>query len=352
MSILYTLARPLLHQLDPERAHNLAIAALSKNIVPASRGFAHPCLEQTLFGLEFANPVGMAAGFDKNGEAVTGLAAQGFGFVEVGTVTPKPQPGNPKPRIFRLKEDEAIINRLGFNNEGADAMHARLAALPKQQAVLGVNIGRNKECDDPLQDYHSLVLSMADVADYITVNISSPNTQGLRDMQQKRQLEELLSTINAAKSKLKTPLPILLKIAPDIDDAMKEDIAEVTLAQSLDGLIISNTTIKRPNTLKSKLHGEVGGLSGRPLMQASTKVLGDMYTLTNGSIPLIGVGGITSAEDAYAKIQAGASLVQVYTAFIYQGFGLVSEINKGLIKRLARDGFKSICEAVGTHSMS
>ena len=350
MSPFYTLIRPLLHRIDPETAHEWAIAALAKHLVPTSNAVMDPHLKQTLFGLTFDNPVGLAAGFDKNGEAVTGLSRQGFGFVEVGTVTPKPQDGNPKPRIFRLNKDQAVINRLGFNNEGAAAMHARLAELPTQPMVLGVNIGRNKVCDDPLQDYHSLVLKMADVADYITVNISSPNTQGLRDMQQKRNLEELLGTVNAAKNKLGRPLPTLLKIAPDIDDMMKEDIAEVALTYKLDGLIVSNTTIKRPNTLQSKQHGEVGGLSGKPLMAHSTKVLGDIYRLTEGKIPLVGVGGIASAKDAYAKIQAGASLVQAYTAFIYQGFGLVGKINRGLVKLLERDGFGNISEAVGSRA--
>lgn len=348
MSLLYNIVRPVLHAMDAEKAHELAIAALARNLLPPSPAFEHPCLKQTCFGLAFDNPVGLAAGFDKNGQAVTGLAQQGFGFVEVGTVTPQPQPGNPKPRVFRLKEDKAVINRLGFNNEGAEALHARLANLPELPMRLGINIGRNKECNDPLQDYHSLVLTMADVADYITLNISSPNTQGLRDLQQKRNLEELLSTVFAARNKQSKTLPILLKIAPDIDDATKEDIAQLALAHPLDGLIVSNTTIKRPNTLQSKKHGEVGGLSGKPLMKLSTQVLADMYRLTEGKVPLVGVGGISSAADAYEKIQAGACLVQAYTAFIYQGFGLVRQINQGLVELLVRDGFKAINEAVGT----
>ena len=351
MSLFYSLARPILHRLDPEKAHQYAVRALASGLVPKSTAIDNIMLKQHVFGLEFHNPVGMAAGFDKNAEAVNGLAGQGFGFVEVGTVTPKPQDGNPAPRMFRLKEDEAVINRLGFNNEGSDAMRARLSKLPKQPIVLGINIGRNKECDDPVADYQHLVTHMFDAANYITINVSSPNTKGLRDMQQKRQLHDLLSAVTtthqAQKAKANKHVPLLLKISPDIDGDTKEDIAELALSFKLDGLIISNTTIKRPNTLKHVSHHELGGLSGKPLMTASTKLLGDMYGLTKGEIPLIGVGGISSADDAYQKILAGASLVQIYTAFVYQGFGLVKKINTGLIERLKQDGYTHISEAVG-----
>lgn len=352
MTLPYAILRPFIFQLDAEKAHGLAIRALARGWVPVSPSPDHASLKQTLFGLDFDNPVGLAAGFDKNAEAVIGLAKQGFGFIEVGTVTPKPQAGNPTPRIFRLQKDEAIINRLGFNNEGASAMHQRLQNYPEHSMIIGVNIGRNKDCPDAVADYQTLLTQMADVADYITINISSPNTQGLRDMQQKRQLGELLSALNQAKAGLsdhrQQNKPLLLKIAPDIDQATTEDIAELAITHNLSGLIISNTTIKRPNTLKSAQHGETGGLSGRPLMHASTKLLANMYQLTNGQIPLIGVGGIASAEDAYQKILAGASLVQLYSALAYQGFGLIKRINQGLIARLERDGFKHVSEAVGT----
>ena len=266
-------------------------------------------------------------------------------------MTPKAQDGNPAPRMFRLREDEAVINRLGFNNEGCDAMLARLQKLSKPPITLGINIGRNKECDDPIADYQYLVKQMVGAADYITINVSSPNTKGLRDMQQKRQLHELLSAVTSTHSEQSAQtgkhVPLLLKISPDIDGGVKEDIAELALSFKLDGLIVSNTTIKRPNTLKHASHHELGGLSGKPLMTASTKLLSDMYKLTKGEIPLIGVGGIASAEDAYQKILAGASLVQLYTAFVYQGFGLVKEINTGLIQRLKQDGYSHISEAVG-----
>lgn len=352
MSLFYQIIRPFLHCIDAEKAHGIAIHALSKNLVPGQTRAKHPMLQQTLWGINFENPVGLAAGFDKNGETIANLHKQGFGFAEVGTVTPKPQDGNPKPRIFRLEEDLAVINRLGFNNEGADAVYARLKALPKTSMVVGVNIGRNKDCEHPIKDYTHLVQRMAEVADYITINVSSPNTKGLRDLQQKRHLEELLKEViqmrDAQMASRQKPLPLMLKIAPDIDQATKEDIAELVLSQKLDGLIVSNTTIKRPNTLQNARRSEVGGLSGPPLFSASTKLLAQMYGLTKGQLPLIGVGGISSSEDAYQKILAGASLVQLYTAFVYQGFGLVGKINDGLVKMLAHSGYTNITHAVGT----
>ncbi len=341
---------PLIHLLPPERAHTLGLWALKYSLLPSARIAANPMLIQKLFGLELSNPVGLAAGFDKNAEALAPLHRQGFGFVEAGTVTPLPQEGNPQPRMFRLKKDAAVINRLGFNNKGLEPFVAALAARTAG-GVVGANIGKNKTAEDAVSDYVKGLEAVYAHADYITINISSPNTQGLRAMQKREQLTQLLTTLMEAKKRQLAlcgkNVPLLLKIAPDLDEPDLEDVAEVALALAMDGLIISNTTIKRPRTLQSGLHGEQGGLSGAPLFALSTEVLARMYKLTSGKIPLIGVGGVGSAEDAYKKIRAGASLVQLYTALVYQGFGVVRDIVEGLPTLLARDGFKHISEAVG-----
>ncbi len=348
---LFKITRPFIHALSPETAHNAALFALSKNLLPAAKVEINPLLTQNIFGLEFKNPVGLAAGFDKNAAAVDALLRQGFGFVEAGTVTPRPQDGNPKPRIFRLSADKAIINRLGFNNNGLEIFVKNFSKRDKKLGVAGANIGKNKDTADAASDFVLGLQAVYPYADYITINISSPNTVGLRDLQAKEQLGELLSQLTTAReaaSKIhQRRVPLLLKIAPDIDGGQREDIAQTVIKYAIDGLIVSNTTISRPDILQDAQKSETGGLSGAPLFALSTAVLADMYRLTDRKIPIIGVGGVASAEDAYEKIRAGASLVQLYSALIYQGFSLVREINQKLPALLKRDGFSHISEAVG-----
>lgn len=344
----YQLLKPLLYRFDPEVAHNLAISVLKHGLLPAASKKIYPSLVTKLFGMEFENPVGLAAGFDKNADCINALINQGFGFVEVGTVTPKPQAGNAKPRLFRLEENEAIINRFGFNNKGADYFVENLKR--KKSGIVGANIGKNKDSEDAAADYIYLMERVYPHSDYITVNISSPNTPNLRDLQNKDELDNLLNLLMAKRAELaKThgkTLPLLLKLAPDTTPKQREDIAAVVVAQQVDGLIISNTTICREGA-SGKYAAEAGGLSGRPVFNISTQMIRDMYRLTGGRLPIIGVGGIFSAEDAYAKIRAGASLVQVYSALIYQGFAMVEEIKSGLDNLLKNDGFANISAAVG-----
>lgn len=343
---------PLARLLPPETAHDMAIAALEHGWLPAQSVPAFPSLAVSLWGLNFANPIGLAAGFDKNARAVNGLLAQGFGFIEVGTVTPRPQPGNPKPRLFRLAEDKAIINRLGFNNEGVTACAERVAQCKRKNGgIVGVNIGRNKDSAEAIADYIQALQGVYSVADYVTVNISSPNTQGLRQLQERQALGELLDAVLQTRRMLiertSRHVPLLVKIAPDMNRDQLTDAAEVIQQRGIDGVIVSNTTISRPETLRSAYQIEQGGLSGAPLFALSTRTLADFYKLTHGRIPLIGVGGISTPEEAYMKILHGASLIQLYTAFIYQGFGLVKRLAKGLSAQLTRDGFTSISQAVG-----
>jgi dihydroorotate dehydrogenase len=352
MTDLFTLTRPLLHCMDAEAAHHLALRALSLGLVPAPRLRApSPALSQTLFGLSFANPVGLAAGFDKNAVAVNALLRQGFGFVEAGTVTPLAQPGNPKPRMFRLSEDRAVINRLGFNNEGLEHFTRNFAGRDAKLGIAGANIGKNKDQTDAVADYVRGLEAVYALADYVTINISSPNTQGLRDLQHEEALGALLGALRAKAAELHASTgkhtPLLLKIAPDIDADARAAIASVISTHPIDALIVSNTTISRPEHLQSPHRAQTGGLSGAPLMALSTQVLADMYRLTKGSLPLIGVGGIASPADAYAKIRAGASLVQLYSALAYQGFALVRRMVDELPALLARDGFTHIREAIG-----
>ena len=298
--------------------------------------------------MDFPNPVGMAAGFDKNATVPDALFNLGFGFVEVGTVTPRPQPGNPKPRLFRLVEDEAVINRLGFNGQGSAAVAARLQRRNKR-GVLGVNIGKNRDTTDEVDDYVKGVSVFAPLADYLTVNISSPNTPGLRDLQRRERLSELLNAIVQARNSVnERRTPILVKIAPDLNATEIRDIAEVSLSSGIDGLIATNTTLARPDNLLSTYKGEAGGLSGSPLFGLSTKILSELYKATEGKIPLIGVGGIASGLDAYQKIKAGASLVQLYSSMVFKGPGLVREIQRDLLLRLQADGFTNIEQAVGS----
>jgi len=345
----YRWAGPLIRKLPAEAAHRAAILALRSGLVPPLPAISHPSLAVDLWGLRFPNPVGLAAGFDKNGEVPDALLGQGFGFVEVGTVTPRAQPGNPKPRMFRLTEDAAIINRMGFNNQGMEAMAARLAARPRA-GIVGVNLGKNKDTEDAAADYEKGAARLAPFADYLVINVSSPNTPGLRALQSPDQLATLVrrtrGALDEATDMAKRP-PLLLKIAPDLVEADLAAIAQVALGGALDGLIVSNTTVARPETLVSIHARESGGLSGAPLFDPSTQVLRRMYRLTKGKLPLIGVGGIGSALDAYVKIRAGASLVQLYSALVYEGTALVGRINQDLVTLLARDGFATVAQAVG-----
>lgn len=341
---LFELLRPALHFLDPETAHGLTIKALK--LMPLGTTSYPDRLHTKVFGINFPSPIGLAAGFDKNAEVPDALLALGFGFVEVGTITPFPQSGNQRPRLFRLQQDRAVINRLGFNNQGLSAAKTKLTKRLYHKGIIGANVGANKDSIDRTADYELGVKSVLGLCDYITINISSPNTQGLRALQEAHALDELVVRCLAARGALKTP--VLVKIAPDLNDAELESIAAVALARSIDGLIVSNTTIDRSMMLRSPSANETGGLSGQPLMAPSTAVLAKMYKLTRAQLPLIGVGGIASGADAYAKIRAGASLVQLYTALIYQGPGLIKRITHELDALLVRDGFDHVADAVGT----
>ena len=345
---LYDLAKSFLFMFSAERAHGLAILALKSGLLPAERMEPSKLLSQKLWGLNFPNPVGLAAGFDKNAEVYRPMLKQGFGFVETGTVTPLAQSGNDKPRIFRLTQDQAVINRLGFNNQGLDYYVQQLEGRDKNNGIVGANIGANKLSEDQTQDYVIGLRRVLGMADYFTINISSPNTPGLRALQGKEALDELLSRLKSVRDEagLENNPPLLLKIAPDLDNGECEDIAEIILKHQMDGLIVSNTTLSRDG-LTSSLKNEMGGMSGTPLFELSTKVLSRMYRLTEGKIPLIGVGGISCGEQAYAKIKAGASLVQLYSALVYHGPGLVLKINAELEMLIKKDGLSNICEAIG-----
>ena len=297
-------------------------------------------------GLNFPNPIGLAAGFDKNAQVPGAMLRFGFGFVECGTVTPRPQAGNPQPRLFRLAEDRAVINRMGFNNDGMEAVASRLAAR-RRNGICGINIGANKNSLDRIEDYRLAFARLAPLADYVAVNVSSPNTPGLRGLQDRGDLTRLLETLGATRAQLQTNVPLLLKIAPDLDAHALDDIAEVALAAGIEGLIVSNTTIARPPSLKSRHASEAGGLSGAPLFEPSTRILREMYARTGAKLILIGVGGVASGSDAYAKIRAGASLVQLYSALAFEGSGLVGRIKQELLACLVRDGFANVGDAVG-----
>ena len=345
--MLYQSAFTLLDRIDPERAHRLAIAALKTGVIRGDLRADPPSLAQTVFGLAFPNPVGLAAGFDKDGEVYRQTLGLGFGFVELGSVTPKPQPGNPRPRLFRLTRDHAVINRMGFNNQGIEAMAARLRGRDPMRGIVGVNLGKNKDQADAAADYAAGTRALGPFADYLVINVSSPNTPGLRALQSRDALAALIAAVLEARALLKRRPPLLLKVAPDLVDADRRDIAEVALAAQLDGLIVSNTTIARPAGLDPRFAQEAGGLSGRPLFEPATEVLGDLYRRTGGRLPIVGVGGVASADDAYAKIRAGASLVQLYTALVFEGPGLVGRIKNGLAALLKRDGFSTVAEAIG-----
>jgi dihydroorotate dehydrogenase len=353
MNAVWPFTRPALFCIDPERAHGMAITALKLGLGGADRAPNDPILATTVCGLKFPNPIGMAAGFDKEAAVPDALLALGFGFSEAGTVTPLPQPGNSKPRMFRLVEDEAVINALGFNSGGLGPYVANLKARRARNAsgIVGANVGKNKVSTDAIADYVTGIEAVTSLADYLVVNISSPNTPGLRALQARKEIQALIEAALAARGRsvvrgAGVP-PLFVKIAPDLDDAALADIAEVARSTRVDGLIMGNTTIARPASLRSRDKGATGGLSGRPLMAPSTERLGALYKLLEGTLPLIGVGGVASGADAYAKIRAGASLVQLYSALVYHGPGLVGRIKRDLAQSLRADGFKSVAEAVG-----
>lgn len=339
---LYPLLRPLIFLMEGEQAHRATISGLK--LLPSGAPKPDPALRVSLAGLEFPNPVGLAAGFDKDAEVFGQILRLGFGSAEVGTLTPLPQGGNPRPRLFRLPEDKAVINRMGFNNGGLEAARARLQGR-RREGIVGVNIGANKDSADRIADYAIGVRKMAPLADYLTVNISSPNTPGLRALQDKVALDDLLRAVVEARGPA-TP-PIFLKLAPDLEPSDVDDIADVSVARGIDALIMSNTTITRP-PLKSRHRGETGGLSGRPLKQLALERLRDFRAATGGAIPLIAAGGIEDGADAFARIRAGASLVQIYSALVYSGPGLARSICRELKQLLAREGFRTVAEAVGT----
>jgi dihydroorotate dehydrogenase len=353
---LIDLGAHLLRRLPAETAHRLTLKLVGSAGPFLPRPTADdPRLAVKAFGLDFPNPIGLAAGFDKDAQVPDAMARFGFGFVECGTVTPKPQAGNPRPRLFRLSKDDAVINRMGFNNDGSAVAAANLRAR-RGKAIVGINIGANKDSSDRIGDYAWCFSELAPLADYVTVNVSSPNTPGLRGLQNKDELSKLLGIITNARAALydATPQahgmrkPILLKIAPDLDLQALDEIAEVVRASGIEGLIVSNTTIARP-VLRSRHADESGGLSGRPLLEPSTRVLAEMHKRLDGAVTLVGVGGVSSGADAYAKIRAGASLVQLYTALAFQGPGLVGRIKRELLACLKRDGFAGVGDAVGVH---
>ena len=348
---LHDVAARALHVFDPEGAHGWAIRGLKLGLGPRDAGPDDPILAVQIAGLALPNCVGLAAGFDKNAEVPDAMLAAGFGFVEAGTVTPLAQAGNPRPRLFRLTEDRAVINRMGFNNEGLEPFARRLAARSGRGGVVGANIGANKDATDRIQDYVTGLTRLWGLSDYFTANISSPNTPGLRALQTRAALEELLGRLAEARAGLKArsghDYPIFLKVAPDLEDGEVEAIVETVIGAGLDAIIVSNTTIARPDTLRSPLAGESGGLSGAPLLAPSTAVLGRFHAAAAGRVALIGAGGVASGADAYAKIRAGARAVQLYSALVYGGPGLVTRIKRDLAARLRADGFVAVQDAVG-----
>lgn len=346
MSLYRNLIFPLVRNIDAETAHRATLKLLSCAPLPLPLPAPDdPVLRTTLFGRTLPNPVGLAAGFDKNAEVPDAMLKLGFGFVEVGGITPKPQPGNPRPRVFRLAEDRAVINRMGFNNDGLEVAARRLEARRGRKGVVAANLGANKDSADRPGDYAISYERLAPLVDFAVVNVSSPNTPGLRNLQGRDELSALLTRLQPLHDRLKTPL--LVKIAPDLAAEDIADVADLALQFRLDGIVATNTTIARPQTLRSSNRGETGGLSGAPLFEMSTAVLKQLYGIVGGKIPLIGVGGIASGAQAYAKIRAGASAVQLYSALVYEGPGLVTRIKRELAALLKRDGFRSVAEAVG-----
>jgi dihydroorotate dehydrogenase len=354
MSMMDRLALSALYALSPETAHDAALRALEYGLVGRRAEPDDPILATTVLGLKFSNPIGLAAGFDKDARVIDAMLALGFGFVEAGTVTPKPQSGNPKPRLFRLDEDRAVINRLGFNSGGVEAFAQRLLkrqARPHARGIVGANVGKNRDTTDGAADYVACIERVCGLSDYLVVNLSSPNTPGLRGLQARAPIEDLLRRVLLARQRSapnpKKPPPLFAKVGPDLTSDQLADIAEAALATGVEGLIVGNTTIDRPETLKSRQKAEAGGLSGAPLMSSSTACLAEMYRLTKGRLPLIGCGGVQTGADAYAKIRAGASLVQVYSALVFDGPDLVRRVKYELAGLLRADGFVRVADAVG-----
>ena len=351
--ILFKIAKPFLHKMDPENAHQMTLKALKTGVMPCPARVSDPKLKTTLWGRVFPNPLGLAAGFDKNADVVGQMLHMGFGFVEAGTVTPRPQEGNPRPRVFRDADHEAVINRMGFPNGGLDNFRHNIEkffeAKPRPPGIIGINIGMNKGVEDPAKDYCVLVRALGPYADYLTVNISSPNTPGLRNLQARENLVPLLIRIMDERTKScgKDAPPLLVKLAPDLTDEQLADVAACLIECKVDGVILGNTTLDRPDYLPANFYEQQGGLSGRPLTDKSTGIIKRFYKHTNGQLPIIGAGGISSAEDAYAKIRAGASLVQLYTALVFQGPDLVGDILNGLVRLLNRDRIDHISKATG-----
>ena len=343
----FGVVRPILHRLDPERAHGVSLCALAAGLVPAQPADRDPALRTQLFGHPVPNPIGLAGGFDKNARVFHRMFDQGFGFVEVGGVTPRPQPGNPRPRLFRLAEDAAVINRMGFNNDGAAAIAARLVARPQPGRLLGVNLASNSDSTDPAADFVQLVERFARLVDFLVIDVSCPNTRNGRVFQDPVALEDLLARLRAVHAAQGARSALVAKLAPDLGAAELEAIVGVIAQARLAGLIIGNTTVARPTSLRSRDRNEAGGLSGRPLFDLSTDLLRMVYRLTAGRLTLIGTGGISSGAEAYAKIRAGASAVQLYSALVYRGPALVTEIKRDLAHRLRADGFSAVAEAVG-----
>lgn len=346
MKLTEKLALAALHRMDPEAAHGMSINALKSGLAPSPGPVSTPRLRTTVAGLDLPNPVGLAAGFDKNAEALAPLSQAGFGFIEVGAATPRAQPGNPKPRLFRLTEDKAAINRFGFNNEGMEAIGARLAKRPSD-AVIGLNLGANKDSTDRAADFAKVLQHCGAHLDFATVNVSSPNTEKLRDLQGKAALSALLNGVIDVREGLERRVPVFLKIAPDLTLEELDDIAAVATETGIDAVITTNTTLSRDG-LQSPHRAEAGGLSGSPLFEKSTYILAQLSKRLDGAVPLIGVGGISTAEQAYAKICAGASAIQFYTAMVYGGLSLAGEIAQGLDALLERDGFATVADAVGS----
>ena len=341
----------IIRKFPPEISHNITLRLLQLSF-RQKRILDNPILYQHIFGYDFSNPIGMAAGFDKNVEVVAPLLNLGFGFVEAGTITPEPQYGNNKPRIFRLSEDSSIINHLGFNNKGAEYAAKKLKKLnlnSLSKGIVGINIGKNKNSSNYIDDYSYCLEKLGPLAHYVTINVSSPNTPGLRDIQNRGQIEKLVEELKIKKNKLPTleNVPIFFKISPDLNEEQIRDIALMSLANNVDGLVLSNSTLDRPKTLISDFKNEIGGLSGKPLFLKSTLILKKMYKLTNGQIPLIGVGGVSNGLECYEKIKSGASLVQLYSALTYEGPSIIIKILSELINLLKTDGYKNIKEAIG-----
>jgi dihydroorotate dehydrogenase len=351
---LFKFARPVLHRLDPEDAHKITLRALKTGLLPCPQKISDPKLKVVLWNRAFPNPLGLAAGFDKNADVVGPMLKLGFGFVEAGTVTPKAQDGNPRPRVFRDGEHEAVINRMGFPNLGADNFRHNiekfLESKPRPNGMVGINIGMNKGQTDPAKDYCQLVRLLAPYADYLTVNISSPNTPGLRNLQERENLLPLLEKIMEERARTcgaHNAPPLLVKLAPDLTEQQQQDIAQTIVEAKVDGLILTNTTLARPDYLPAGFYEQAGGLSGRPLTDKATETVRAFYRLTDGKVPIIGAGGVSSAQDAYDKIKAGATLVQIYSALVYQGPDLISEILDGLLHLLEKDGYDHITQAIG-----